>query len=167
MAAPPLVELHIEGIGLFVIKGLQNGYSYEKQAQFESNSILNRASPIINYGSSGSTTISLEFEFHTTLNNGEYEEVHSPIRSLYASQFPVDPGKKGPPVCKLTIPGTYFQEWRCVISNVSIQMIGPWATKGEAMNGTVSLSLMEIDNENRKMEDVMGKAYEAHPFNGI
>lgn len=131
---------------------LNGGYKWDKTANFTQTEIMGRSSPIITYANSSVITLTV------TLNFAAFEDavadVADVLKSLTSLTFPVEPGIKPPPLCKVTA-GKDFKNWECVLSTVSCDSgaENTWSEEGASMFGTASLTFIGVEIQNVSLDD--------------
>lgn len=152
MADPVLFELTADNGLHFASSVLREGYRVSKSANFNAIQIMGRSSPIYTYGMSGAIEVSLT----TELFDFEEEQTSDMIKSLLSLCFPMTPGSKPPPLCRLTLGGE-FEDWECVVTHVDANPGNRnfWGPDGKARSAMVNFSFVGIEIQSVKSKDYL------------
>lgn len=127
---------------------LEPGVGFNKRANWNSQDIMNRSSPVVAYSSSGPLTFSFSFQIFAH-DAGSRQEVEKACDAVKGLVYPIDPGIMPPPVCYLTYPAGRFDNWMCVAESVDVRYPSDlWQDNAHSFHATIGISLLEVDLKN-------------------
>lgn len=152
---PILFTLHSENGFHFQSSIFREGFKISKGANFNTGmEIMGRSSPIVTYSNSGSMTLEVTLDLYALHKDPDGIAVRS-VRdctlSFLSLTFPRLPGVLPPPLCSITIGGSFESsilfDWQCVCTNVSTDYGKDqvWDTNGAAMSGSVTCSFLGVE----------------------
>lgn len=149
---------------------MPGGVRATKSNDWELTRILNRGSPVVNYGSSDSMKVTFTVECYVTRPGGEENEVLRPVRDFLSLTYPVTPGTTPPSRCAITYgDARLYSGWLCVCESVSVHHGAHrmWNARGESMTALVDVTFLEVDPLNKPASWLSPGSVKIYPWGGV